>query len=251
MKKLKVSIITVSKNSKGTISQTIESVLNQTYPNIEYIIIDGASTDGTIELIENYKEQIHHYISEKDNGIYDAMNKGIKAASGDIVGILNSDDTFYSTDIVEKLVRSFEKENIDAVYGDVQFIDPLTNKVIRYYSSKKFTINKFQYGLMPAHPSFYAKRELFNKFGCYKTDYKIASDFELLLRFLYINKIKIKYVPGPIVSMRKGGISTKNLYSNYLLNKEIKRACAENGLKTNYLKIYSKYIRKIFELFGN
>jgi len=251
MEKLKVSIITVSKNSKDTIAETIHSVLNQSYTNIEYIIVDGASADGTIEVIEKYKDHISHILSEEDSGIYDAMNKGIRMASGDIVGILNSDDVFYSNDIVEKLVQEFVTNNIDAVYGDVQFIDPINKKVIRYYSSKKFNLNKFQYGIMPAHPSFYAKRELFEKFGCYKTDYQIAADFELLLRFMYVNKIKTRYLNHPIVSMRTGGVSTKNLYSNYLLNKEIKRACTVNGLKTNYIKIYSKYFKKILEFIGN
>lgn len=251
MKKLKVSIITVSKNSKDTIVDTIQSVINQSYANIEYIIIDGASKDGTIEIIKKYNGHIAAFLSEEDNGIYDAMNKGIRMASGDIVGILNSDDIFYSNDIVEKIVQEFVTNNIDAVYGDVQFINPSNSKVIRYYSSKNFNRNKFQYGIMPAHPSFYAKRELFEKFGYYKTDYQIAADFELLLRFIYKNKINCRYLNYPFVSMRPGGVSNRNVKSNWILNKEIMRACKENGLKTNYIKIYSKYFKKIFEFIGN
>jgi glycosyltransferase involved in cell wall biosynthesis len=246
-----VSIITVSFNSKKTIVATIESVLSQTYPEIEYIIIDGLSTDGSIDLINSYRKSISKFITEEDKGIYDAINKGIKLATGDIIGILNSDDFFCNDFIIEKVAESFDNSGIDAVIGDVQFVDPgNTSKVVRYYSSKRFNPEKFRYGFMPAHPGFYARRELFEKFGYYKTDYKIAADYELLIRFLYINKIKYKYLEFPFVSMRTGGVSNKSIYSNFLLNKEIIRACRENGIKTNYILVYSKYFSKVFEFFG-
>lgn len=252
MNNLLVSIITVSYNSVNTISDTIKSVLSQTYPNIEYIIIDGFSNDGTNELIKSSGDKITKHISEEDNGIYDAMNKGIKLASGEIIGILNSDDFFYSENIIEKVVEAFNNSDVDAVYGDIQFVDcKNTSKVVRYYSSKKFNPNKFKYGIMPAHPSFYVKKELFDKIGDYKTNYKIAADYELLLRFLYKNQIKSKYIELPFVSMRTGGVSNKSIRSNFILNKEIKRACTENGIKTNYGYIYSKYFKKVFEFFGN
>ncbi len=252
MDKLKVSILTVSYNREKTIEKTIKSVLSQTYQNIEYIMVDGASTDGTGNIIRSYGNKIDNYISEPDQGIYDAMNKGMKLASGDIVGILNADDVFYDNSIVEKIVKAFNEQHIDAIYGDVQFFNPENpHKVIRYYSSKRFLPEKFKFGIMPAHPSFYARRELFDKFGYYKTDYKIAADFELLLRLIYKNNIKCQYKKFPFVTMRMGGISNRNLKSNWILNKEIMRACKENGLKTNYLYIYSKYFRKIFEFFGN
>jgi glycosyltransferase involved in cell wall biosynthesis len=246
-----VSIITVSHNSVRTISNTIKSVLDQTYKNIEYIVIDGASTDGTIGLINSYGKSISIFRSEADNGIYDAINKGIRLASGNIVGILNSDDFFYNNEVIEKVAAAFADGDIDAVIGDAQFVDPVnTSKVVRYYSSKSFNTGKFKFGFMPAHPSFYVKRELFEKFGYYRVDYKIAADFELLLRFLAINKIEYKYLEMPFISMRTGGVSNKSILSNYILNKEIVRACKENGIETNYFLIYSKYFTKIFEYFG-
>ncbi|HUX95572.1 MAG TPA: glycosyltransferase family 2 protein [Bacteroidales bacterium] len=248
MSKFLVSVITVSYNSVSTISDTIKSVLNQTYPNIEYIIVDGGSTDGTVELIKSFGDKITRFVSENDNGIYDAINKGIRLATGKIVGILNSDDFFFDDNIVENIVSHFETFDIDAVYGDVRFVRPLeTGTIIRYYSSKKFEIGKFKSGQMPAHPSFYMKRELFEKFGYYSADYQIAADFEFLLRYLYLHKIRTKYIEMPFVTMRAGGISNKSIKSNFRLNKEIRRACRENGINTNYFHIYSKYLSKIFE----
>ncbi len=252
MKDLLISIITVAFNSENTIQNTIESIFNQTYQHIEYILVDGGSTDGTKDIIRFYENKINCYISEPDQGIYDAMNKGIKLASGDIVGILNADDLFYDHSILEKIVKEFNDADIDAVYGDVQFFHlEKQNKIVRYYSSKRFKPYKFKYGIMPAHPSFYAKRELFDKFGFYKIDYQIAADFELLLRFIYKNNIKCRYLEQAFVSMRPGGISNRSFKSNWILNKEILRACSENGVKTNYFYIYSKYFRKIFEFIGN
>ena len=246
-----VSIITVSFNSIRTISDTIKSVLSQIYSNIEYIIIDGSSTDGTIELVNSFGNKISKFISEPDNGIYDAINKGIRLATGDVIGILHSDDFFYDNNVISTVAETFIKHDIDAVYGDVQFVDPkITSKIVRYYSSKHFNTGKFKYGFMPAHPSFYVRRELYEKLGFYKTDYKIAADFELLIRFLHVNRIKCKYLEMPFVSMRTGGISNTSIWSNITLNKEIARACRENGIRTNYFLIYSKYFTKIFQFFG-
>ncbi|MFC2098660.1 glycosyltransferase family 2 protein [Bacteroidota bacterium] len=247
-----VSIITASSNSVGTISDTINSVLSQSYPTIEYIIIDGGSTDGTIDLINSFGTRISKFITEPDKGIYDAINKGIKLATGDIVGILNSDDFFLNDFVIEKVSKAFNENEIDAVYGDAQFVDPLnTSKVVRYYSSKNFKLGKFKFGFMPAHTSFYVKRELFEKLGYYKMGYKIAADFEFLVRYLYIHQISYKYLEMPFVSMRTGGISNRSIRSNYTLNKEIARACKENGIKTNFIYIYSKYCIKPFEFVGN
>ncbi len=294
MGNLKVSIVTVSFNSLGTISDTVKSVLSQSYSNIEYIIVDGSSTDGTVELIKSYGSRISKFISEPDKGIYDAINKGIKLATGDIIGILNADDFFYDNDVISKVVQAFQaeeidainkgillstgdivgilnsddffydsdviktvasafqKNHIDAVYGDVEFFDSMKpSKIVRYYSSKYFNPNKFKFGFMPAHPTFYVKRKLFEKLGYYKTDYEIAADYELLLRFFLIHQISYKYLEMPFVSMRTGGVSNKSILSNFTLNREIARACKENGIKTNYLNIYSKYFVKIFEFFGN
>jgi glycosyltransferase involved in cell wall biosynthesis len=252
MPELKISIITVCFNSYKTITETINSVLTQAYPNIEYIIIDGASSDGTRELISSYGTKISKLISEPDKGIYDAINKGIRVATGDIIGILNSDDVFYDENVIEKIAEAFEDKKLEVIISDVQFVDPgNTSKVIRYYSSKNFTTGRFRFGFMPAHPGFYAKRELFEKYGYYKTDYRIAADYELEMRFLLTNHVSYKYLPMPVVSMRTGGVSNKSIISNYILNKEIAKACRENGVRTNFFFIYSKYFIKIFQFFGN
>jgi len=248
---LKVSIITACYNSASTIKGTIESVINQTYNNIEFIIIDGASKDGTVDIVSSYGEKISKFISEPDKGIYNAMNKGIRIATGDIVGILNSDDFFNSTEVIQKIVDEFNKSDIDALYGDVQFVKPNDlQKVVRYYSSKNFNPKKFKYGFMPAHPSFYVKRTFFEKIGYYKETYIIGADYELLIRFLHNNKLKSKYLQMPFVTMRTGGVSNRSLKSNLILNNEIIRACGENGIKTNIINVYSKYFIKIFELFS-
>src|SRR5450759_205999 len=166
MTNLTVSIITVSYNSVGTISDTINSVLSQTYQNIEYIIIDGSSVDGTIELVQSFGKRISKFVSEPDKGIYDAINKGIRLATGDIIGILHSDDFFYNKFVIEKVVKSFVDNDIDAVIGDVQFVDPQkTSKIVRQYSSKNFNPSKFRFGFMPAHPGFYVRRDLFENLG--------------------------------------------------------------------------------------
>jgi len=252
MQDIKVSIITVSYNSCKTINDTIKSVGSQTYSNLEYIIVDGFSTDGTIELVKSFGNIVSKFISEKDCGIYDAINKGIRLSTGNIVGILNSDDFFFDNSVIEKVVGQFQDNGIDAVIGDAQFVDPLnTSRIVRYYSSKYFKTSQFKYGFMPAHPSFYVKRELFEKYGYYKVDYKIAADFELLIRFLFINRIKFKYLEMPFLSMRMGGVSNKSILSKYILNKEIYRACKENGINTNYFLLYFKYFIKMFEFFGN
>lgn len=247
-----VSIITTTLNSVNTIDDAISSVISQTYPEIEYIVIDCVSSDGTVELIESYGNKISKFVSEPDNGIYDAINKGIKLASGDIVGILNSDDYFFDNKVIERIVNCFNGPYIDALFGDVQFISNKdARKIVRYYSSKRFHPGKFKFGYMPAHPSFYVRRNFFEKLGYYKTDYKIAADFELLIRFIGVNKIKYRYLEMPFVNMRLGGVSNNSIFSNYLLNKEIMKACMENGIRTNYAYIYSKYFKKIFEYIGN
>jgi glycosyltransferase involved in cell wall biosynthesis len=252
MTDLKISVVTACYNNQSTIQDTIRSVLDQSYRNIEYIIIDGQSNDGTVDIIKSFGDRISKFVSEPDAGMYDAINKGLKLASGEIVGILNSDDFFYDSNVIMKIVESFNIHDIDAVYGDAIFVKPLnTNKIVRYYSSKNFCASRFRFGFMPAHPTFYVKRKYFEEFGYYKTDYTIGADFDLLVRFLYVNHLKYKYIEMPFLIMRMGGISNKNIVSKITLNKEIARACRENNLSTNYFLIYSKYITKIFEFFGN
>ena len=244
---MKISIITVCFNANKTIEQTIISVLSQTYQNIEYIIIDGGSEDGTIGIIKKYSSKVDKIISEKDNGMYDALNKGIKLATGDIIGILNSDDYFSNNNILNLIVCKFnENLELDAIIGDVAFVDK-TNKIIRHCSAKKWDISKFRFGNMPPHPSFYCKKYCFDKFGYYNTKFKIAGDFELLLRFFFINKIHFSHIPKTMVSMNLGGLSTSGVKSTLTINREILDAFKINGLKTNFLYLYLRYFKKIFE----
>ncbi|WP_129594592.1 glycosyltransferase family 2 protein [Seramator thermalis] len=246
---MKISIITATYNSEATIKDTLESVNAQTYPDIEHIIVDGASKDNTLDLVKKYGKRVSLIISEPDKGIYDAMNKGIKAATGDVIGILNSDDFFTSEDVISAIVFAFENNDIDAVYGDVHYVNPENlNKCVRYYSSAVFKPSLFKFGLMPAHPSFYVKRSCYEKYGVYSLDYQIASDFDLLVRFLHIHKIKYKYLKKDFVTMRNGGVSTKNLNSKMILNQEGAKACKKYGIRTNPLLISLKYLYKIFEI---
>jgi glycosyltransferase involved in cell wall biosynthesis len=248
---MKFTIITPSFNSSATISDTIRSVSEQTYPNIEHIIIDGGSTDATQDVVSSFGSRIGIFVSEPDKGLYDAINKGIRLASGDIIGILNSDDFFTDRDVIKKIASVFENEKTDAVLGDVQFINSKDDPgIYRYYSSKHFHPGKFKFGFMPAHPAFYVRKKFFDTTGYYKTDYRIAADYELLIRFLYVHNLNYKYLEMPVVSMRRGGVSNRSVMSRFTLNREILRACRENGLKTNYFYIYSKYFFKIFEFMG-
>ncbi len=246
---MKISIITVVYNNEKTIADTIESVLAQSYSNIEHIIVDGLSKDNTMAVVNRYRKQLGTVISEKDNGLYDAMNKGIRAATGDVIGILNSDDFFQDKDVIKRVAEAFiQNENLEATIGDIVFVNG-RNKIVRHYSAKRWTVKKFAWGYMPPHPSFFVKKNLFERLGYYKQDYEIAADYELLIRFLAVGKVSWKYLPITTTRMRLGGKSTKNLKSNQILNKEILRACHENGLQSNYAMIYSKYFKKVFELF--
>ncbi|WP_331774328.1 glycosyltransferase family 2 protein [Sulfurospirillum sp. 1612] len=247
---MKISIITVVWNNKNTIQDAIDSVLNQTYKDIEYIVIDGASTDGTVEIIQSYGDRISKFVSESDKGLYDAMNKGIALATGDAIGILNSDDFYTDEFVIEKIAKEFESKHVDSVFADLVYVKPDdVNKVVRYYDSSYFTPSKFAYGWMPAHPTFFVKRKYYRKYGVFKTDYKIAADYEILTRFLAKYSISYSYLKEPIIKMRIGGISTQGLKSNYILNKEIIRACKENNIYTNWFMVLSKYPRKILGLF--
>jgi glycosyltransferase involved in cell wall biosynthesis len=246
---MKISIITATYNSASTIKECIESVNAQTYKNIEHIIIDGASKDNTLEIINNLPNRVTKIVSEPDKGIYDAMNKGIKAATGDVIGILNSDDFFTSDNIIEIVVENFKNCDIDALYGDVHFVNPDDiTKSVRYYSSAIFKPSLFRFGFMPAHPSFYMKRECYEKYGLYSLDYKIASDYDLLIRYLHREKIKYKYINKDFVTMRTGGVSTENFNSIVTLNKEIVRTCKKYGIYTNLFILSFKYLYKLLEL---
>jgi glycosyltransferase involved in cell wall biosynthesis len=250
--KYKVSVITPTYNVEKTISETLNSIKNQTYTDIEHVIVDGNSNDETINIIKNYIK--YNYVNskiiiEEDKGLYDAINKGINIATGDIIGILNADDTFYNNNVIEDVVKRFQLEkNLDAIYGNIIFISNHNpDKSIRNYNSKNWNPNKFAWGIMPPHPSFFCKKLIYLELGLYKINYKIAADYELLIRYLFINKINVKYTDMITTKMRMGGISTSGFKSVLLLNKEILRACKENHISTNYFKLYLKYFIKIFE----
>ena len=246
---MKISIITATYNSEAHITDCVKSVNSQTYDNIEHIIIDGASKDNTVKKIEETPNRVTKIVSEPDKGIYDAMNKGIRMATGDVIGILNSDDFFTSDDVIETVVDAFSNSDIDALYGDVHFVDPDDlNKCVRYYSSAIFKPPLFRFGFMPAHPSFYMKRECYEKHGLYALDYKISSDFDLLVRYILKEKINCKYLKKDFVTMRTGGVSTENFNSRVTLNREIVKACKKYGIKTNMFLLSLKYLYKIFEL---
>ena len=246
---MNISIITATFNSSAHIADCVKSVNDQTYHDIEHIIVDGASKDNTLEIVNGIPNRVGKIISEPDKGIYDAMNKGIQAATGDVIGILNSDDFFTSDDVIQTVVDSFKNNDIDALYGDVHFVSPDNlSKSVRYYSSSVFKPSLFRFGFMPAHPSFYMKKECYDKYGLYALDYKIASDYDLLIRFLYKEKINYKYIKKDFVTMRTGGVSTENFNSRVTLNKEIVRACRKYGIYTNLLMLSLKYLYKIFEL---
>lgn len=221
---MKISVITATYNSGKTLRDTIESVLNQDYPDIEYIIIDGASKDNTMDIIQEYECRFNgriKWISEPDKGIYDAMNKGIAMATGDIVGILNSDDFYTSNDVLTTVASSFKNNSIDAVYGDIHYVnDNDLKKCVRYYSSKAFKRWQMKLGLMPAHPSFYCRKKLYEKYGGFDLSYKVAADFECLLRLIFVHKIRTQYIPMDFVTMRTGGASTNGLASHKQILKD-------------------------------
>jgi len=247
---LRVSVITVCYNAADTIESTITSVLNQSYSNIQYIIIDGNSTDDTMDIVNKYANKISKIVSESDKGLYDAINKGIALADGEVIGILNADDVFFDNSTIAKIMTHFEYDtNLKSVIGDIAFIN--NNKILRYYSSKYWSTLSFRFGIMPPHPSFYCRRDLFIKYGNYRTDFKIAADFELLLRFILIKKVNYKYINNIIVLMKPGGLSTKTLFSQVIITNELLNACKLNGFYTNRILISFRFFFKAFQFIPN
>lgn len=269
---MKISIITATYNSAGTVKDTFESILRQTYKDYECIVIDGASKDETVDIIREYEPLFDgrmRWLTESDSGMYDAINKGIAMASGEVVGVLNSDDFYASDDVLKTISEEFAKdEEVDAVYGDVTYVErENTEKKVRYYSSKIFRRSLMRLGFMPAHPSFYCKKNVYERFkldldyckkvenwrgsierGYFNTSYKIAADFENLLRMIFVGRIKTKYIGKNCVTMRTGGASSSGIASHKQINRDHLRAFKENDVYSNIALLSLRYVYKIGEL---
>lgn len=246
---MKISIITVSFNSARTIRDTIESVLNQTYSEIEYIVVDGASKDDTLSIVKSYGNRISRLISEKDNGIYDAMNKGIIAASGDVIGILNSDDFYSHPDVIKNIAGLFNQET-DAVYADLVYVSAGDkNKIVRTWKAGKYELGSFRKGWMPPHPTFFVRKSVYEKYGVFTDQLKSAADYEIMLRFIHRHQIKVNYLPEIIVHMRTGGASNLSLKNRIKANREDKKAWKLNGLKPAPLTFIRKPLSKLSQFF--
>ncbi|MBJ6119809.1 glycosyltransferase [Pontibacter sp. BT310] len=245
---MKISIITIVYNNRETVADAIESVLGQTYSNIEYIVVDGLSTDGTVSIISSFGNRISRFVSEKDNGLYDAVNKGIGLATGDVIGFLHSDDIFYSQESIAMVAAAFKEFNTDSVYADLLYVQKSDiNKVVRNWVSGSYKRESFLFGWMPPHPTFYVKREVYQKFGLYNTQFKSAADYELMLRYLYKYKISTTYIPEKLVKMRIGGKSNVTLKNRIRANQEDYRAWRINNLQPPFYTRFLKPLRKLVQ----
>ena len=245
---IKFSIITVCFNSEKTIKDTIESVIGQNYLDFEYIIVDGGSQDNTLSIIESYHRSITKIISEEDRGMYDALNKGIKLASGNLIGILHSDDVFADENVVSSIAEVFTHNQVDVVWGDVVFIDK-RDKIRRLYSGSGISPLSFEHGIMPPHPAVFIRKDCYEKHGYFNIKYKIASDYDLLLRFLKLNNLKYYYLSKVLVKMRIGGISNRSISNIIELNKEIYKIHRSNGFPISAISLMKKIPTRIKELF--
>lgn len=245
---MKISIVTVTYNAAKTIAGTLRSVASQNYPDIEHILIDGASSDATMSIVEQHRNSLSHVLSEPDRGIYDAMNKGIALCTGDVIGLLNGDDIYAYNTTITRIASAFSDTTIDMVYGDAEFVRPQQPNVpIRRYSSANFSPARIAWGWMPAHPTLFLRRNIYERFGGFRSEFRIAGDFEFVARVFNNEKLNYRYLPEVLVRMQLGGASTGGLRSTLQLNQEVILACRQNGIRTNWLKILSKYPRKLQE----
>ncbi len=248
---LSFSVITVCFNSVETLGRALDSVAKQDWSKVEHIVIDGGSKDGTARVLAENKPHLSHVISEPDRGIYDAMNKGLGLATGDVICFLNADDYYDSTKVLSKVAVAMQQEPLDAVLGDVGFFrKDNINRLVRHYRSGRFTPKRLAWGWMPAHPALFMRKEVFKRIGQFKIDYQIAADYEYVVRaFCGQSPLRYKHLPEVLVRMQMGGVSTKGFGATIRLNQEIIRACRENGVSTNYFKILVKYPLKLLEFF--
>jgi len=242
---VKITIITATRNNVTTLSKTIDSVLLQSYSDIEYIIVDGASTDGSLEVIKDYANRYPHkikYISEPDKGVYSAINKGIRMSTGDVVGILHGNDCFSSDDVLSRVYEEMTKNDSPFLYGDVKYTKVGSEKVVRYYSAAQFTPSHLLQGIAPPHPSLYMRRYLFDDFGLYKENYLIGADFDMFLRLMIVNNIHGKYLPMDMVTMTTGGLSTQIYHQIFTNNREKYRALRENSCNVSVYLLLKRYL---------
>ena len=256
---MKISVITATWNSGRTIGDTLRSVFNQSFTNVEHIIKDGGSKDDTLEICKNFEQKYYkdeckcrtiNILSDKDKGIYDAMNQGVKAATGDVIGILNSDDFYTSDDVLARVAEEFEKNpELEAVYGDIHFVkDENLKKCTRYFSSRYFRPWALRFGFMPAHPSFYVRREVYEKYGLYDLDFRTSSDFEMMVRLFVKEKINAKYINKDFVTMRAGGESTAGLEAKKKVNRDIAGSLKKHGVYSNQFFQSLRYFWRIGEI---
>lgn len=247
---MKISVITVCYNSVSTIEATILSVLQQSYATIEYIVVDGDSNDGTKSVLEKYRDKITKIVSEKDKGLYDALNKGIKLATGDVIAFLHADDFYTDPTVIEKYVKVFEGGNYDAVYANLFYVDADdTTKVKRKWNSGEYNHGAFLNGWMPPHPTLFVRKEIYEKYGSFNTDFKTSADYELMLRLIHKHKIKLGYLKEFAVKMRLGGQSNSSLNNRIKANLEDRRAWEVNQLKPRFYTLLLKPFRKITQFF--
>ncbi len=246
----RISLITVCLNNEDTIGDTIRSITDQTYENREYIVVDGQSEDRTCQIIESFESSVDKFISEKDAGIYDAMNKGVRLASGDLVGFIHADDVLAHRDVLFDIARVMREVNPDSIYGDLVYVDfDNTDHVIRHWNAGPYSSANFRLGWMPPHPTFYVKTHLYQEYGGYDLRFGSAADYELMLRFLYKHRISASYIPQVLVKMRRGGTSNKSFRNRMIAHKHDWEAWSHNGLSTFPFWVTLKPIRKIHQYF--
>ncbi|MEN8155046.1 MAG: glycosyltransferase family 2 protein [Acidobacteriota bacterium] len=242
---MKITIITVVFNDIEFLEETILSVINQDYSDIEYIVIDGGSIDGSLGIIKKYDDQISNWISETDKGIYDAMNKGVVLSTGEVISFLNSGDLFQSNDVISKVMSSFLKSEVNLCYGDLVYVSRDLKRELRHWRSGELSSTQIDKGILLPHPVFFARKKMFNDHGSFNTKYKISADFDLILRFIKSAELSANYIPEVLVQMRDGGISNKNPVNIFKANLECYRILKENGVKYPAIKIVKKISSKI------
>lgn len=244
---LKISVVTVCYNSAATIARTLRSVATQSWPQVEHIVVDGASRDDTLAVIDANRTRVATLLSEPDKGIYDAMNKGVALATGDVVVFLNADDFYADDGVLARVATAMSNERLDALYGDVEFFGAADDRVVRRYNSSRFTPSRIGWGWMPAHPALFVRRALFERFGSFRTDYRIAGDFEFIARVFQHRELRHRHWPEVLVRMQMGGVSTSGWRATVLLNREMMRACRANAIPTGWLRMLSRYPLKMLE----